>query len=121
MTQIGVSEAFNLVDVYGLEPDLLAILPKPVVAFILLFPCTENYENHRKQEDEELKANPQKIPENVFYMRQYLRNACGTVALFHALLNNTEVVELKVGKISLLTQLCMLIDRHSLLRFRMVH
>jgi ubiquitin carboxyl-terminal hydrolase L3 len=97
LVKVGVSDSYHLVDVYGLDPDMLAFLPKPVVAFILLFPCGENYDKHRKQEDEELKANPQKIPENVFYMRQYLRNACGTVALFHAILNNTDTVELKVS------------------------
>lgn len=94
---MGVSETYELTDVFGLEPDLLAILPKKTRAFILLFPCTENYEKHRKEEDEALKNNVPKTPENIFFMRQYLRNACGTVALFHAILNNLQHIEIKDG------------------------
>jgi ubiquitin carboxyl-terminal hydrolase L3 len=97
MKSIGVSDKFQLFDVYGLEEDTLAFLNKPVLAFILLFPCTENYENHRKQQDEKLKENPPKTPENLFYMKQYLHNACGTVALFHSILNNLDRITLEVG------------------------
>ncbi|KAG5672667.1 hypothetical protein PVAND_002778 [Polypedilum vanderplanki] len=97
LAKIGVSEDFKLIDVYGLESDTLDFLPKPIVAFILLFPCSSNYENHRKEEDEELKANPSKAPEGLFYMKQFLHNACCTIALFHAVLNNTNTIELKDG------------------------
>lgn len=96
LTSIGVSEKFQLVDVYGLDDGLLDGLNKPVLAFILLFPCTDNYEAHRREQDEQLKANPPKTPENLFYMKQYLHNACGTVALFHAVLNNMDQMEIKV-------------------------
>lgn len=95
MKQCGVSESYQLVDVYGLEEELLAMLPPNVKAFILLFPCTENYEKHRKQEDEELKG--KKVNSDLFYMRQYLHNACGTIALFHAVLNNLDSIEVKDG------------------------
>lgn len=97
IAKIGVdSEKFKLVDVIGLEDDTLAFLPKPVLAFVLLFPCSENYEKHRKEEDEKLSADKPKVPEDLFYMKQYLNNACGSIALFHAILNNLDVIELKV-------------------------
>lgn len=38
---LGVPEKWSLVDVYGFEPDLLAITPKPVVAMILLYPYSQ--------------------------------------------------------------------------------
>jgi len=100
MKAIGVSEKHQLVDVYGLEEDTLGFLNKPVLAFILLFPCTENYENHRRTQDEDLKQNPPQLPENLFYMKQYLHNACGTVALFHSILNNLDRITLEVYKLS---------------------
>lgn len=97
MRKVGVSEAYQLVDVYGLDEAMLAMLPQPVRAFILLFPCTENDEKHRREEDEKLKQNLPETPEKLFYMRQYLHNACGTIALFHAILNNLQHVEVKDG------------------------
>lgn len=96
MKQCGVTEAYQLVDVYGLDQEMLAMLPKKVKAFILLFPCTENYETHRRQEDEELKGKQAANPD-LFYMRQTLHNACGTIALFHAILNNLKDIEVKDG------------------------
>lgn len=42
MESLGVPSDWQIVDVYGLEPDLLATVPQPVLAVMLLFPVTEN-------------------------------------------------------------------------------
>ena len=95
MSKLGVSEAYKLVDVYGLDSELLAFIPKPVKSLILLFPCSDKYEAHRKEQDEKLKQDPPAIPSNIFYMKQYIHNACGTIALVHAILNNVDDIHLK--------------------------
>jgi len=86
--KLGVPADWELVDVYGLDPELLAFLPSPVVAMILLFPINEKYEEFRKQEEEEVKAKGQEVSPKVYFMKQTIGNACGTVALLHSILNN---------------------------------
>merc|ERR1712154_699756 len=64
---------FEVVDVWGLEPDLLGFVPQPVIALILLFPS------------------------KVYYLTQlkgHLDNACGTIAMIHSVLNNRDMLGL---------------------------
>ena len=35
-----------MADVYGLDPDLLATVPQPVLALLLLFPLNEKVQNY---------------------------------------------------------------------------
>jgi len=41
LLKVGVPPKVQIVDVYSLEPDMLAIVPQPVLALLLLFPCDE--------------------------------------------------------------------------------
>lgn len=110
--KLGVSSDWSVTDVIGLDPELLDWIPKPVKAFILLFPISESvsfsrfilfffwawylplfpqYEKHRSDEDSRLKANPPAdLPDDLFYMKQTIHNACGTIALVHSIANNSE-------------------------------
>lgn len=93
------TDKLHLVDVFGLEDDLLNFLPQPVKAFVFLFPYSDTHKAHRDQQDEKLKASPPKVPENVFYMKQFVQNACGTMALIHAVLNLLDDVKLADGSV----------------------
>lgn len=60
--------------------------------FILL-----QYETHRAKENEALSKNPPEYPSDLFYMKQTIHNACGTIALVHSILNNLDIIKLGDG------------------------
>lgn len=94
---LGVTNNWQFCDVYGLDPELLCMIPQPCCAFILLFPITENYVNHFLSEKESIEKSGQKVCENLFYMKQTIGNACGTIGVIHAIGNATDKIELKEG------------------------
>lgn len=97
LQKLGVSDKWSIVDVMGLDSELLAWVPRPVLAVILLFPISEAYEQHRKQQEQDILSKGQEISNNLFYMKQYVSNTCGTVAMVHSVANNTDRVELADG------------------------
>ena len=50
------------------------------------------WEEFSKAENEKLQENPPAVPDDLFYMKQCIHNACGTIALVHGIANNYEWV-----------------------------
>ena len=97
ISALGV-ENMQFADVYGLEAELLGMIPSPCCSLILLFPVSEKYEQFRTLEQEKYAKEPQKIPVNTYYMKQTIGNACGTVAIIHCIANTMDdQLELKDG------------------------
>lgn len=96
--KLGVPDKWSIIDIYGLEPDFLAVVPRPVLAVILLYPESVKTEIKNK-EDEEIKSkdNAKDAPDGVYHLKQIISNACGTVALIHSVANNMEEINLKDG------------------------
>lgn len=64
------------------------MVPKPCLAVLMLYPCTDKIsEFTQKQYDQVIKEQKTKVDENLFFMEQHAMNACGTIGLFHAMLN----------------------------------
>ncbi|CAJ0926274.1 unnamed protein product [Ranitomeya imitator] len=153
LKQLGVGTSWQFVDVYGLDPELLSLVPRPVCALLLLFPVTEKdgnqgkhrvtkcgpalsypmftlvtgivgrwravcvtalqrpnsdaaairivvgiaaaslsvtYEHFRAEEEEKIKSHGQDVDSSVYFMKQTISNACGTIGLIHAVANNRD-------------------------------
>ncbi len=73
--QLGVSSDFQFHDIFGTDPDLLSLVPQPVLAVLLLFPITERSESHRLAEAERMRGEQEKIPKNLFFTKQTISNA----------------------------------------------
>ncbi|PON64586.1 Peptidase C12, ubiquitin carboxyl-terminal hydrolase [Parasponia andersonii] len=80
-------------DVYGFDEELLEMVPKPVLAVLFLYPITKQSEEERM-----LQANEIKEPHGrVYFMKQTVGNACGTIGLLHAVGNITSEIKLLEG------------------------
>jgi ubiquitin carboxyl-terminal hydrolase L3 len=87
--KLGVSEALEFYDVFSIdEPELLAFIPRPTLALVLVFPTTKAYE--KRCAEEEAKAGPYDghgEDEPVIFYKQTIHNACGLYAMLHAVSN----------------------------------
>ncbi|KAL8712936.1 MAG: hypothetical protein Q9220_002794 [cf. Caloplaca sp. 1 TL-2023] len=84
---LGLSSTLAFHDVYSLDdPSLLAFIPRPVYALLLVFPVTPTYEAMRKEEDGPLPTySGSGSGEEVIWFKQTIRNACGMMGLLHSL------------------------------------
>jgi len=77
---------------------MLAMVPQPVLAVLLLFPISAASEQHKQEEERRITAqgaDAQKVSPKLYYMKQTVGNACGTVGLTHAALNLVDQLQLK--------------------------
>ncbi|XP_070607450.1 ubiquitin carboxyl-terminal hydrolase isozyme L3 isoform X2 [Erythrolamprus reginae] len=93
LRQLGIYPSWQFVDVYGSDPELLGLVPRPVCALMLLFPVTQKYETFRMKEEETIKAQGQEVKPGVYFMKQTISNACGTIGLIHAIANNRDKID----------------------------
>jgi ubiquitin carboxyl-terminal hydrolase L3 len=88
-------------EIYGLDPDLLAMVPDPCLAVVMCFPLSEAYENRRAMEEKGNSESNLHVnnKDGVFFLTQKVGNACGTIALLHAVSNlyHTHDISLSSG------------------------
>lgn len=75
--------------------ELLCFIPSPTRALLLLFPINNHTEQRRDNYRVSL-TDQDRSPHNnkPYYMHQTIGNACGTIALLHALGNNQDILTL---------------------------
>ncbi|CAG8303629.1 unnamed protein product [Penicillium nalgiovense] len=87
--QLGLAPTLGFTDVFSIdEPDLLAFVPRPSQALLLVFPVSQTYETSREAEDASKQNYSGSGPsEPVMWFKQTIRNACGLIGLLHAVSN----------------------------------
>jgi ubiquitin carboxyl-terminal hydrolase L3 len=78
--RLGLSEKYAFHDVLSVEPWALELVPTPVVAILLLFPISEASEAERVSTRSDQEA-------TLYFMKQHIGNACGTIGVLHTLTN----------------------------------
>lgn len=76
-------------DILSVEEWATAMLPRPVYAILLLYPIKDVSEAHRHDEAKQIKQNGQIIDPQLYYTKQTIGNACGTIGILHAIANNS--------------------------------
>jgi len=86
---LGLSPALSFHDVFSIsDPELLAFVPRPALALLLVFPISEAVAKHRLEEDSKRPDYKGKGDEEpVVWFKQTIKNACGLMGLLHAICN----------------------------------
>ncbi len=83
---------FQFADVLSVEDWALDMVPKPVAAVLMLYPIKEASRTFDQEERLRIEKDGQIVSNKLFYMKQTVRNACGTIGLLHAMANSLSKV-----------------------------
>ena len=86
---LGLSPTLQFHDVFSIDdPDLLAFVPRPAYALLLVFPVSETYTKFRSEEDKDKTDYAGRGDgEHVVWFKQTISNACGLMGLLHGVAN----------------------------------
>lgn len=88
----------SFVEVLSTEDWALEMVPRPVLAVLMLYPVSAVQEVWRAQETSDLESRGENItPPNMVYTKQTVGNACGTIGIIHSVTNAAKTV-LHVGE-----------------------
>jgi hypothetical protein len=90
MHKLGLPKSHCFHDVLSFEDWALAMVPRPVVGVLLLFPISKAYSEFKQEQEAELEKQREEheiTEKGLFFTKQYVSNACGTIGLVHAVVN----------------------------------
>ncbi|KAF0933788.1 hypothetical protein E2562_019248 [Oryza meyeriana var. granulata] len=96
MWGLGVAEGeAQFCDVYGLDDELLAMVPQPVLAVLFLYPLTSLDDDEEESGASATStAGDKDLSKRVYFTKQTVGNACGTVGVIHAIGNAASKLKL---------------------------
>jgi len=97
--RLGLSSSFSFQDVFSLtEPELLALVPRPCLAILFLFPITVEservFQSEKSKQPEYEGSGPD---EPVMWFKQTIGNACGLIGLLHCITNGETASHIRPG------------------------
>ncbi|WRT66368.1 uncharacterized protein IL334_003323 [Kwoniella shivajii] len=86
---LGLPETLTFQDLFSLDKEFLQFIPQPHRAVLLLFPSRGKLHDEREREEKDGEGSwkGQEEGEGVWWIKQTIPNACGSIGLLHALLN----------------------------------
>ncbi|RWS26835.1 ubiquitin carboxyl-terminal hydrolase isozyme L3-like isoform X2 [Leptotrombidium deliense] len=99
LQKMGVKNSYAFVDILGFDSELLALVPQPVIAVLLLFPCSELNEEKLRASHSDDCSTCDTSDKKPYFIVQTIRNACGTIALIHAIANNTDTLQFEENSV----------------------
>lgn len=96
---LGLKSTLSFYDIYSLtDPDLLAFIPRPVLALLVIIPLTPTWHAARTVEDKDKGDYEGKGEEEpVIWFKQTIGDACGSIGLVHCLLNSAASAHITPG------------------------
>jgi ubiquitin carboxyl-terminal hydrolase L3 len=87
---LGLSKSLAWHDIYSLaDPELLAFIPRPAFALLVIIPLTPTWHEERIAEDKDkVEYDGAGEEEPTIWFKQTIGDACGSIGLVHALLNS---------------------------------
>jgi len=92
------NDNYEFIEIIGFDEELLSFVPQPVSAVLLVFPITDEHEKHRQTEFEEAAQTPPDYSQAIYFLKQAVGNACGSIAVIHSIANNLEKFQLDSHK-----------------------
>lgn len=98
-SKLGLSGELGFYDVYALEePELMAHIPRPVLALLVIIPLTPSWDRDRWAEDAEKGEYEGVGPgEPVIWFKQTIGNACGSIGFVHCAINGPAAEYIQCG------------------------
>eukprot|EP00798_Chlamydomonas_sp_ICE-L_P025622 gene25622-11278_t len=81
-----VESKLQFCDIFGLDDEMLAFVPTPVLAVIMCHPITQETEEAAKAQDSEQEGSTADEG-GPFFIKQTISNSCATIAVLHSLAN----------------------------------
>jgi hypothetical protein len=91
---IGLNPAcFQFAEIFSFDPELLALIPRPIYTIIFLFPINKEGGFIESRHTTPVELQPP-IP---WFTFQTLGNACGSIAVIHSIMNNLDRLSIREG------------------------